>query len=526
MKKRLSACIAALVMIITIMPVSTFSSGRYGDMPIYIGQSEVDYMADQILRQIPAAGKSPTEKIRAVYDWIITHCTRYENEWDGTYYFNESTVNSESVGYGDQAYAQVESGNAVIRREYASEFDPSAFYDTAMCISSYAYSMMMTRNGNCLHYASLLTVLLGHLGFDCRIVDGYFKNADGTMPVHKWNYVLVDGVYYWLDVRMDHANYVRTGKINYQYFMIADTSAWERNHQWDHTYSDKLRDNAGNIAADYNETANDYANAKELNVVASRSGYVSGDGVYFDGSQATLTAYTKDAPFAGWYDRWGNLLSTENPFTVTVSSDAVYYALFEGDVFADIPDGTWYLNDVMEAYERDLVKGMTSVTFEGKTEFTRAMVATILARITGDDITQSAQSPFTDVPQGAWYASAVNWAYENGIVLGRTDTTFDPNSYVTRQEFVAMAIRYLNSKGYTQQAVELDYTDNADISEYAREYIGAAQAIGLVDGYPDGTIKPKNTLTRAEGTVIVLRISDYIENSSSDEEITTNIQGE
>ena len=523
MKRRLVSCLIIISTFISILSIDAFSAGRYGNMPIYLGYQDVDYMADEILKEIPTAGKSSIEKIRAVYDWIITHCTRYENEWDGSYYFDENSVALNSQSYAEKVNAQIYKGTAVLRQDLESYFGFFPWYDSQMTVGSYAYNIMMTRNGNCLHYAALLTVLLGHLGFDCRIIDGVFLNADGSTPIHKWNYVLVDGTYYWLDVRMDHANYKRTGKINYQYFMIADTAAWERNHQWDHEYSDILRQNAGAVASLYNETASKYENAKEITVVASRSGTASGGGKYFVDDTAVLMARPNNfEQFVGWYDAWGNLVSTDMTYSFSVNNNATFYALFEGDVFADIPANSWYLDEVIEAYGRNLVNGMTSVTFEGKTEFTRAMVATILARITGDDITQSAQSPFTDVPQGAWYASAVNWAYENGVVLGRTDTTFDPNALVTRQEFVTMAIRYLNSKGYTEQAVQLNYTDNNDISEYAREYIGVAQAMGLVDGYPDGSIKPKGTLTRAEGTVIVLRISNYITDSSLNE----NVQGE
>ena len=61
----------------------------------------------------------------------------------------------------------------------------------------------------------------------------------------------------------------------------------------------------------------------------------------------------------------------------------------------------------------------------------------------------------------------------------------------------------------------MTYSDRADISDYAVETMGIAQAIGLIDGYPDGTIKPRGVLTRAEGTTIVLRLADYMEKKQS-----------
>ena len=515
MKRKVISCILVFVLLVSMIPAQVFAAPRYGNLPIYLGYIDVDYMADEILKEIPTAGKSPVEKIRAVYDWIILHCTRYENEWNGTYYFNESAVAEKSAAYADRMKANVESGKAVLREELTSYFNTYSPFDTQWAVGAYAYNMMLTRNGNCVHYAALLTVLLGHLGFDCRIIEGDFINADGSTYMHNWNYVLVDGQYYWLDVRMDHANYARTGKINYQYFMITDLARWERSHSWDHSYSDVLGQNAAAVAALYNETAVKYETAKLITVQASRSGAASGGGKYFIDDTAGLTAVSDSGkPFVGWYDQWGNLVSTDSYYEFTVKNNATYYALFEGDVFADIPAGSWYLEAALEAYERGYVNGMTAATFEGKGQFTRAMVATVLARMAGDDITGLPKSPFADVPDGAWYTDAVNWAYENGIVLGRTQTSFAPKEQVTRQEFLTMAVRYLKSKGFEAQPADMTYSDRADISDYAVETMGIAQAIGLIDGYPDGTIKPRGVLTRAEGTTIVLRLADYMEKNS------------
>jgi len=89
-------------------------------MPIYLGYGDVDYMADEILKQIPTAGKSKREQIRAVYDWIIKNCTRYENEWDGTYHFDENAVAAQTQSYIDKASAKVEAGTAVMRQDLES----------------------------------------------------------------------------------------------------------------------------------------------------------------------------------------------------------------------------------------------------------------------------------------------------------------------------------------------------------------------------------------------------------------------
>ena len=91
---------------------------------------------------------------------------------------------------------------------------------------------------------ALLLVLLGHLGYDCRMIEGDFINNDGSTYMHKWNMVLLEDGYVWLDVRMDHANYERTGKLSYTYFLVEDTAQWEKKHKWDHGYSDAMMENA------------------------------------------------------------------------------------------------------------------------------------------------------------------------------------------------------------------------------------------------------------------------------------------
>ena len=107
-------------------------------------------------------------------------------------------------------------GDLTLRIDVAGEMgSPDGFtipYDSSYYIASFAYQMMMYRVGNCAHYAALLNLLLNHLGYDCRLIDGNFINSNGSKVEHKWNMVLVDGKYYWLDPRMDHSIYESTGK--------------------------------------------------------------------------------------------------------------------------------------------------------------------------------------------------------------------------------------------------------------------------------------------------------------------------
>ena len=205
--------------------------------PIRTGDPRIDSLADELLKQIPTDGKTDAQKIQAVYDWIIRNCVR--DGWDGTTWFDEAQVSAAADALARDPNYQAQ----ILRPEFKAERTPGDLpgmylydYDSNAYIAAFAYEMMYKRCGNCAHFAALLTVLLTRLGYDCRLIDGVFVNNDGSTYEHKWNYVLVDGQYYWLDVRMDHAGYARTGSISHSYFLKSDTAAWARSHQWEQSY--------------------------------------------------------------------------------------------------------------------------------------------------------------------------------------------------------------------------------------------------------------------------------------------------
>lgn len=185
--------------------------------PIFSGNAYLDYMAGVILNSIPTDGMTDTQKIAAVYDWIIKNCDR-----EGAY----------GEPYFDTAYleANVEQWAALYDSLYL-QGKIRMHYD--MYVSYMAQDMALYRIGTCAHFAALLNVLLERLGYETYLVAGEFINNDGSHVEHKWNVVLLDDQFYWLDVRMDHANYVRTGKISHTYFMKSDTNAWAKKHVWD-----------------------------------------------------------------------------------------------------------------------------------------------------------------------------------------------------------------------------------------------------------------------------------------------------
>jgi hypothetical protein len=247
----------------------------------------------------------------------------------------------------------------------------------------------------------------------------------------------------------------------------------------------------------------------DLKLTASRSGTASGAGYYVPGTTVTLTAESADS-FAGWYDLYGSLISTEASFQYSVSKGTTLVAMFQGDRFYDVSG--WYQAEVLEAADRGLIKGTTDISFDPTGQLTRGQVVTILARLDGADTTDAAPCPFTDVAQSSYYAEAVNWAYEAGIVKGISETSFDPEGNITRQDFITMVVRYLETvRGLTLEEAATGFTDGDTVSSYALSSVQKAAALGLVNGYEDGSIQPQKQITRSEGVVVLVRLARYLD---------------
>ena len=118
--------------------------------------------------------------------------------------------------------------------------------------------------------------------------------------------------------------------------------------------------------------------------------------------------------------------------------------------------------------------------------------------------------PFADVDMGAYYASAVIWAKQNGIVNGVTKTEFAPDENITREQIAAIMFRYAQYKGMEAVTLEenLHFDDANEISEYAVSAMNWAVGKGLMKGKSATTINPKDNATRAEIAAILQR---YIE---------------
>ncbi|MBR4897091.1 MAG: S-layer homology domain-containing protein [Clostridia bacterium] len=149
--------------------------------------------------------------------------------------------------------------------------------------------------------------------------------------------------------------------------------------------------------------------------------------------------------------------------------------------------------------------GYPDGTVRPSRSITRAEVATIFFRLLTDDARDrywSQTNSYTDVIPEAWYNNAISTLSNMGIINGYEDGTFRPDNPITRAELTKIAVSFFGSAGNNFKSSS--FTDVADGAWYSR-FIAAAEDLGLVYGYGDGTFLPDNLITRAEAFAIVNR---------------------
>ena len=219
------------------------------------------------------------------------------------------------------------------------------------------------------------------------------------------------------------------------------------------------------------------------------------------------------ATFEGWYADKG---LTKKITSVKLDANTTVYAKWteapvSGLPFGDVKSADWFYNDVKYVYEKGMMAGTAADVFAPNATTTRAMIVTILYRLEGSPAV-TGTSAFVDVPAGQWYTDAVNWAAANQIVNGTSATTFAPNDSITREQMAAILYRYAQYKGYdvTKQADLSGYSDNSQVSAYAKDALAWANAAKLINGVTNTTLAPQGNATRAQVSAILHRFCDGV----------------
>jgi len=193
--------------------------------------------------------------------------------------------------------------------------------------------------------------------------------------------------------------------------------------------------------------------------------------------------------------------------TFNITSLGTYDVIYNGHVFDDVRSAYWAAKDIAFVAARKLFEGTGNNLFSPDAPMTRAMFTQVLANLEGLDSNSKVESVFSDVPNGQWYAAAVNWAAESGIVKGTGQNKFSPQERITREQMAIMLYNYALSKGYKLNAItEAKFADEDSISPWAREAVNFIAEADILAGKPGGYFDPKTNASRAEAAAVMSRL--------------------
>ena len=173
------------------------------------------------------------------------------------------------------------------------------------------------------------------------------------------------------------------------------------------------------------------------------------------------------------------------------------------DEYIDVSPEDWFFESVSKATDYGIMNGLDHGIFSPAGQTTRAMGAKVLFEISGAE-KPSFTAKFSDVFSHDWFASAILWAADNGVVKGYEDGTFRPNDNITRQDMVVLLYRFLGEPKAEKELLA-SYEDGSAVSEYAVDAMNWAIANGIIEGYEDHTVKPFGHITRAELAAVIVR---------------------
>ncbi|HPF19662.1 MAG TPA: S-layer homology domain-containing protein, partial [Bacillota bacterium] len=162
----------------------------------------------------------------------------------------------------------------------------------------------------------------------------------------------------------------------------------------------------------------------------------------------------------------------------------------------------WARDPIIKLSSQGIVSGYPDNSFKPDRSITRAEFVAILAKALEYDL--KAGQYFSDT-EGHWARDYIAAARSRNIVHGYSENEFRPDAFITREEMVAMIAMAL---GLSSDQTESVFVDEADISQWARAYVATAYRQKIIQGYPDGSLKPHFHSSRAEAVSIILRALD------------------
>ena len=188
------------------------------------------------------------------------------------------------------------------------------------------------------------------------------------------------------------------------------------------------------------------------------------------------------------------LLSILLTLTMLLAMAVPAFAAAEDTGFVDVDADAWYAEAVAYCREHGLMNGTSDTTFEPESTLTRAMLVTVLYRNAGSPAVTGADN-FTDTVEGAYYADAVVWASQQSIVGGYGNGLFGTNDPVTREQMTAIFWRYAGSP---ESSGPHSFSDAETVASYAVDAMNWADENGIIAPVSGNIFAPQSNATRAQ----------------------------
>ena len=189
-----------------------------------------------------------------------------------------------------------------------------------------------------------------------------------------------------------------------------------------------------------------------------------------------------------------------------------FFEVIATAAFADVASDAWYADEVAAASALRYVKGMGNNMFFPNADMTRAQFAQVVYNMAGEPevgnggLFGTYPTKFADVESTAWYAKAVSWATEAGIVNGTSETTFDPEGDITREQIATMLYRYAGNGAQADLTALDSFVDADQVSGWAANAVAWAVEEGYMEGKGANDLQPQDTATRAEIAALAVRV--------------------
>lgn len=173
------------------------------------------------------------------------------------------------------------------------------------------------------------------------------------------------------------------------------------------------------------------------------------------------------------------------------------------EIFDDLNNVSWAKDEINWLYQKGIVHGRNEKKFDPDSAVTREEFVKILISALNYNINETENTGFADVDESKWYAPYISTAVKNNIVMGMTDEQFGVGERLTREDLCTIVYRVLTARGKAGKDSVAAFADEDSISEYAKEAVKILKNMGIVSGMEDGCFAPKQSCTRAQACKII-----------------------